>query len=158
VVDAAGERATGQSHPSPRPEEMLVCGCHRDDVAVLERAVGSSGPSVRAIDKPAEMAREAVKRLPLAVFLGLRKHDRARLQIIPLLRAAWKELPVIVVADEGSLELERKARQAGIFYYFVHPLGHTEVQAVLKDLLRRARRGTAANRPDRDLPKKRSES
>jgi hypothetical protein len=46
---------------------------------------------------------------------------------------------VLVVADEDSLELERCVRQQGIFYYFVHPLQSPEVEAVLKNLLRRAR-------------------
>lgn len=139
--------------------EVLVCGCQDDDVEVLEQAFGPAGPAVRIISQPAEAVRQAVTRLPLAVVLGLRKRDRARLQIIPVLRAAWRELPVIVVADEGSFELERKARQAGIFYYFVHPLGSTEVQAVFDDLLRRAR-GRTSRQPTirRDVSKQRSES
>ena len=141
--------------------EVLVCGCRQEDVVVLEQVFGRKGPSIRPVDRPAEMARQAVLRLPLAVFLGLRKRDRARLQIIPVLRAAWRELPVMVVADEASLELERRVRQEGIFYYFVHPLGSAEVQAVLKDLLRRAAREPRqiAPRPvaGEDVRKKRSE-
>ena len=139
LVEIPGERLTGQAVPV-RSGDVLVCGCQQDDVAVLETALGRKGPSIRTVDKPAEMARQVVLRLPLAVFLGLRKRDRARLQIIPLLRALFRELPLIVIADEASLELERRARQEGIFYYFVHPLGSAEVQAVLKDLLRRAAR------------------
>ena len=139
--------------------EVLVCGCRQEDVAVLEEVFGREGSSVRPVDKPAEMARQVVLRLPLAVFLGLRKRDRARLQIIPVLRAAWRELPVMVVADEESLELERRVRQEGIFYYFVHPLGSAEVQAVSRDLLRRAAREIAP-RPvaGEDVRKKGSES
>ena len=139
LVETPGERLTGQAVPVPSGD-VLVCGCQQDDVAVLKAALGRKGPSIRTVDKPAEMARQVVLRLPLAVFLGLRKRDRARLQIIPLLRALFRELPLIVIADEASLELERRARQEGIFYYFVHPLGSAEVQAVLKDLLRRAAR------------------
>jgi DNA-binding response OmpR family regulator len=140
-MKGTGARAAEPGAASSVSREMLVCGCHQEDVAVLEQAVVAIGSAVRTIDRPTEVAQEAVKRLPLAVVLGLRKRDRARVQIIPVLRAAWKELPVIVVADEGSLELERRARQAGIFYYFVHPLGNAEVRAVLNDLLRRTVRG-----------------
>ena len=161
LVETPGERLTGQAVPV-RSGDVLVCGCQHDDVAVLKTALGRKGPSIRAVDKPAEMARQVVQRLPLAVFLGLRKRDRARLQIIPLLRALFRELPLIVVADEASLELERRARQEGIFYYFVHPLGSAEVQAVLKDLLRRAAREPRqiAPRPvaGQVVRKKRSES
>jgi len=151
---------TGKAAQSPFGE-VLVCGCRQEDVAVLEEVFGRDGPAIRPVDEPAEMARQVVLRLPLAVFLGLRKRDRARLQIIPVLRAAWRELPVMVVADEASLELERRVRQEGIFYYFVHPLGSAEVQAVLKDLLRRAAREPRqiAPRPvaGEDVRKKRSE-
>lgn len=145
VVDKRSQAPTGDGPATSSVSwgEVLVCGCRDDDLAVLKGALGPSGPPIRTIREPVEAARQVVTRLPLAVVLGLRKRDRARLQIIPVLRAASKELPVIVVADEGSLDLERRARQAGIFYYFVRPLGSTEVQAVFEDLLRRARRGTS---------------
>ncbi|HSF15498.1 MAG TPA: hypothetical protein VLK65_08085 [Vicinamibacteria bacterium] len=118
--------------------EVLVCGCKEDDVRVLENARGPDDPIVRTVNRPAEMARQVVLRPPMAVFLGLRKRDRARLQLIPVLRAVRKELPLVIVADEPSLELERRARQEGIFYYFLHPLVPAEVEAVWTDLLRRA--------------------
>jgi DNA-binding NtrC family response regulator len=151
------EFPAGEEVPAPRGE-VLVCGCRQEDVAVLEEVFGREGPAIRPVDEPAEMARQAVLHLPMAVFLGLRKRDRARLQIIPLLRAVTRELPVVVVADEASLELERRVRQEGVFYYFVHPLGSAEVEALSKDLLRRAARemapGPAAGQ---DVRKKRSE-
>ena len=151
------EFQAGEAVPAPGGE-VLVCGCRQEDVAVLEEVFGREGPAIRPVDEPAEMARQAVLHVPMAVFLGLRKRDRARLQIIPLLRAVFRELPVIVVADEASLELERRVRQEGVFYYFVHPLGSAEVEALSKDLLRRAARETAPGPvAGQDVRKKRSE-
>lgn len=138
--------------------ELLVCGCQPEDLGVLEEACASRGPSIRIVGEPAELARLVVSRMPRAVFLGLRKRDRARLKIIPVLRAAWNDLPVVVVADEASLELERRARQQGIFYYFLHPLVVSEVQAVLSDLMRRSARHIQTMGSQRDVGKKRSES
>lgn len=60
------------------------------------------------------------------------------LDVIPMIRAVGKELPVIVVGEEDSLDLERRARQHTVFYYLVHPLDLKEVKAVLDDVLRRA--------------------
>jgi DNA-binding response OmpR family regulator len=86
----------------------------------------------------AEVARRAASGCPLALVLGIGRRSRTRLDVIPVFRAVRSELPVIVIADEDSLELERRARQAGIFYYLVHPLDSREVKAVLEDLLRHA--------------------
>ena len=118
--------------------EVLVCRCFRDDLVVLQRACRPAGARVRVVRTPVEMAQRAVAHRPVAVVLGIGKRTLARIEVIPLIRAVWKELPVIVVADQDSLELEKSARQAGIFYYFVHPLDGPEVEAVLSDVLRRS--------------------
>jgi DNA-binding response OmpR family regulator len=60
------------------------------------------------------------------------------LDVIPMIRAVGKDPPVIVVAEEDSLDLERRARQHPVFYYLVHPLEQNEVKAVLDDVLRHA--------------------
>jgi len=119
--------------------EVLVYGCWPDDVAVLGRACGSGGASVNVVKRATDMAHRAVAHRPVAVVLGIGRRTKARLEMIPVIRAVWSELPIIVVGNEDSLELERRARQAGIFYYFVHPLEKPEVEAVLKDVLRHSR-------------------
>ena len=45
-------------------------------------------------------------------------------------------MPVIIVAEEDSLELERRARGKSIFYYLVHPIDPSEVEALLKNVMR----------------------
>ena len=73
---------------------------------------------------------------PLALVLGVGHDTLAHLDMIPLIRAVRRELPVILIAEDASLELERRARQHKIFYYLVHPIQRSEVRAVLEDLLR----------------------
>lgn len=131
--------------------ELLVSRCCQEDVAVLERVCGPDGPTVRTVKSPLHMAHQAVTGRPVAVVLGIGRHTRARLDVIPVIRAVWKELPVIVIADEDSLSLEKAARQAGIFYYFVHPLEGSEVEAVLDGLLHRGP-GLSSGIQPRGLP------
>ena len=116
--------------------ELLALSCIRDDLLVLEKACGPRGPIIRILDNAVEVAQYLVSRRPLAVFLCLGKTTRDYLDLIPVIRAVKGPIPVIVIAEEDSLELERNARQKNIFYYLVHPIEFAEVQAVLKDILR----------------------
>lgn len=121
-----------------RPE-MLVFGCHPEDVAVLREASGARGAVFRVIDSLVEFAHLAATRWAVAVFLGVGNLTLAQLDVIRTIRAARNDLPIIVIGEDESLELERRARQETIFYYLIHPIEKVEVGAVLKDILRHAR-------------------
>jgi DNA-binding NtrC family response regulator len=116
--------------------EMLVFGCRADDVALLTEAVERIEPALRVMDDPGEFARCAVSHRPLGIVLGIGRRTLTHLDMIPVIRAVRRELPVILIAEDASLELERRARQHKIFYYLVHPIERSEVDAVLKDLIR----------------------
>ena len=120
-----------------RPE-LLVFACADEDLEVLRGASALLGSDVRLAASPMAVARRTTVNPPVAVVLGIGTRTMAHLDIIPVVRAWKKDLPVIVVAEEDSLELERYARQREIFYYLVHPLDRSEVEAVLKDVLRQA--------------------
>jgi DNA-binding NtrC family response regulator len=120
-------------------DEVLVFGCREDDLAVLAEAFGRKGPVLRAVTSATEFAQHAVSHRRLAIVLGVGIRSVSHLDLIPLIRAVRSSLPVIVIADEDSLELERNAREKNIFYYLVHPIGKSEVEAVLKDVLRLAK-------------------
>ena len=120
--------------------EVLVCGCREDDLAVIRNAAEPDGPVVRAVDSLVKVAHHAMADRPVAVVLGVGPDTLAYLDVIPVIRAIKNDLPVIVVAAEDSLELERAARQRGIFYYLVHPVQRSEARAVLRDVMRSRRR------------------
>jgi len=116
--------------------EILVFGCQKSDVGSLAQVIARMEPSLRVLDDPGEFARRAVSQRPLAIVLGVGRDTLAHLDMIHVIRAVRRELPVILVAENASLELERRARQHKIFYYLVHPIQRSEVKAVLWDLLR----------------------
>jgi DNA-binding NtrC family response regulator len=119
--------------------EVLVMGCREDDLAVLRSASGPNGPLLLTVDGAADLAEHAIRRHPAAVIIGVGTLTLHHLDLIPVLRAARQDLPVIVIAEDDSLEVERSARQKTIFYYLVHPLERAEVEAVLRDAMRCAR-------------------
>jgi len=122
----------------PVAGELLVSGCRPEDLALLRRAFESEGPQVRAVSSLVELARLAVSSRPLAVVMGIGRDSVQDLAVIAVIRRVWADLPLIVVAEDDSLELERRAREAKIFYYSVHPIDTDEVRAVLEDLMRRS--------------------
>jgi DNA-binding NtrC family response regulator len=116
--------------------EVLVCACRGDDLAVLKKAAGCIGSILRIVENPLELARCAGTSRAVAILLGVGRSNLEHLEMIPVIHAVRSDLPIIVLAEEDSLELERAARQKKIFYYLVHPLDSSEVKAVLEDVLR----------------------
>ncbi len=116
--------------------EVLALGCHEDDLVLMTETFSRSDLTVRVIDDPGEFARQAVSQRPLAIVLGVRSNTITLLELISVIRAVRHELPVLVIAEDDSLEVERSARQKEIFYYLVHPVERLELEAVLQDLLR----------------------
>jgi DNA-binding NtrC family response regulator len=115
---------------------LLAFGCRENDLDVFIRATGPQGPAVRSAKTAAEFAHDAVARGPLAVLLGVGTQSLASLDLISVIHAVRADLPVIVIAEEDSLEVERRARQESIFFYLVHPVEPSEVKALMEDLLR----------------------
>lgn len=122
----------------PSHAEVVVFNCREGDVAAPMKASASSGAVVNTVDSAVAVAHQVVARHPAAVFIGVGRRRSKNLEIIPVIHTAREGLPVIVIADEDSLDLERRARSRSIFYYLVHPVDPAEVAAVLKDVLRRA--------------------
>lgn len=113
-----------------------MLGCRGEDLATLKSASGTVGPRFVSAAREADLVRYVMTHPVSAVILGVSEADQAPLDTIAVLRASRSELPVIVIAADDSLELERRARQEGVFYYLLHPVPKREVEAVLKDLAR----------------------
>lgn len=116
--------------------EVLTCACRNEDLAVLRKVFEPAGASLRMMESTAEMACLAVTHSSMGIVLGVGKNTIHHLDVIPVIRAVRENLPVIVIAEEDSLDLERAVREKGVFYYLVHPVGRREVCAVLEDFLR----------------------
>lgn len=120
--------------------ELLVFGCRDEDRDVLRRAVESSGARLRTASRPVEVAQRIVARPPVAVFLGVGPGSETNLDLIPVIHGVREDIAVVVIAGRDTVELQRRTRKQGVFYYLVHPLSSSEVQAVVGDVLRHAGR------------------
>lgn len=120
---------------SPRPE-VLALGCRDDDILLLSRALDELESNLRVIGERRDLAREVASRRILAIVLGFGEDSTDSLDLISVIHAIRHDLPVVVIADNATLELESAARREKIFYYLVHPIEASETEVVLQDLLR----------------------
>jgi DNA-binding NtrC family response regulator len=68
------------------------------------------------------------------IFVG-RNADR-EVDYIPCLNRVDPKLPIIVISEHDSLELQRKVRRHRVFYYLLLPLDREEIRAVLRNAVR----------------------
>ena len=120
-------------------ETVLVHACSDEAVAAITSALGSRGVATLVANSFAELLRDTVSRKPVGVVLGVRPSAIDELEAIGVLHAMRERVPVMIVAREDSLELERKAREGNIFYYLVEPIQTDELDAVIEDMLRYGR-------------------
>lgn len=119
-------------------EVILVLGCDEGAIDMMTGCLESHGVDVSVVASPAELVREVVSRLPVAIVIGVRPDADADLDSIEMVHAVDGKLPVVVIASADSIELERRARETRIFYYLVEPLQLEELDAVVGDVLRYA--------------------
>lgn len=117
-------------------EAVLVHGCSDEAVAAMTDTLSSRGVAMLVASSLTELLRETVSRTPAAIVLGVQPGAFDELEAISVLHAMRARVPVIIVAREDSLELERKAREENIFYYLVEPIQTEELDAVIEDMLR----------------------
>ena len=117
---------------------ILVLGCDEAAISVMASCLEPRGVGLSVVTSPAELVREVVSRHPVAIVMGVRPGAESDLGAIEMVHAINGELPIVVIASADSIELERRAREARIFYYVVEPLQPEELEAVMDDLLRYA--------------------
>jgi DNA-binding NtrC family response regulator len=120
--------------------EMFVFSCQDEELAALRSACDQKSLTLRELHNPVEVAHQVVSRRPFGVFLGLSAETLENLDLIAMIRAVHRDLPVIIIAAEDSLDLERRARQRDIFYYLIRPIDSAELDAVLRDVERQGKK------------------
>jgi DNA-binding NtrC family response regulator len=73
------------------------------------------------------------------------KEDIKQIEKLSVVRKIDGDLPVVLISEGDSIDIEKSARLQGVFYYFVEPVNIKELKEVLRESarirLRRAERG-----------------
>ena len=82
---------------------------------------------------------KALKRLLSAKFkiliLGIRKDLQEFMEFIPLVKPIDKELALITIVDDDSIEIQKMIRKQKVFYHLVKSLNTDEIKDVVRDAL-----------------------
>lgn len=115
---------------------ILILGCDEASTGVMRLCLAPRGLDMMLVGSPTALVRDVMSCAPVAIVVGM-SHE-GDLESIEMAHAVDRSLPVIAIAKEDSIELERRAREARIFYYVVEPLLENEFAAVIDDVLRYA--------------------
>jgi DNA-binding NtrC family response regulator len=88
---------------------------------------------------------DLVQHRPDALIYTLRHQQAADLAVLQLVRRLVPDLPVVLVAEEGSLHTEKLVRELRPVYYAVSPVEGDELREAVQSALSRRTR-TAPNR------------
>ena len=127
---------------------VLVADDDRSIRTVLSRALGRLGYSVRATGNAATLWRWASDGEGDLVITDVVMPDGDGLELLPKLRGARPELPVIVMSARNTLMTAIRANERGAYEYLPKPFDLTELTATVRRAL--AEPATAAT-PPRDL-------
>ena len=112
--------------------KILICGEDVQTTAFLQRALDNKAycfEQFKDIEEGIEhLFPGDCQILLLAITRESQKGKLDGLRAIPLIRKIDPNLSIIAIAHDDSLELERKARVAGVFYYLLKPLDTNEVR------------------------------
>ncbi len=66
---------------------------------------------------------------------GGSEEAEAMLEPLRMMRELDSEMPLVVICDQESLEMERKLRAVGIFYLLTKPFSSEELRAVVESAI-----------------------
>jgi DNA-binding NtrC family response regulator len=136
--EGPGERSY-RSSEEPVPARVLFydpCACLEPSTrAMLER----EGLSLVDCGTSQVLLEAIVQRGPAVVLLGFRSHSETDLGVLQLVRRVSPDVPLVLLADEGSLEAQRFAQRVRPIYYAVSPVDPSELREALRAALARLR-------------------
>ncbi len=79
---------------------------------------------------------EALSGILAACIIFVSRHAEREVDYIPCLNRVDPKLPIIVISEHDSVELQRKVRRHRVFYYLLLPLDRGEIVSVLRSAVR----------------------
>ncbi len=119
---------------------ILIGDANSSFLRWLEEMLFAEDYQIDTAESASELIQKLLRRNFESLVLSTNIKGMDGLEVIPIVKQIDKKLPIIVVADCGSLETEKKARMQNIFYYFVKPIYPDEMKEVLREATGKKRR------------------
>lgn len=102
----------------------------------ISRLLADDGYQVMWTDNGPEAICEALSGNLAACVIIVGRSAEREVDYLPCLNRVDPRLPVIVVSDHDTIELQRKVRRHRVFYYLLEPLDPAEFRAVIRSAVR----------------------
>ncbi len=117
---------------------ILLAGSDTEEMAALRECLSPAPWELRTVEKHEEViemirAGRADVLITGIDVLGMKAYD-----LIPEVKKLGSNIPIIVACADPSLDLARKIREFGIFFYLMEPFDPEEVRAAVRDAVRKA--------------------
>lgn len=124
--------------------DALICGDDPVSLQFLEAMLKADDYKVEALTHVSEAVRSCLRRRYRLIIFSLTQFDwretDERLESLRVIREIAPMIPLIVVSDQESLQLERKLRAEGIFYFLTGPVSAQELRAVVDCAINKQKR------------------
>ena len=111
--------------------DVLICERDHSVAQSWAELLAADGHTVSVVE-PVKVAVEGALSEPCGmVVVTVSPGDDEGLELIPAVHEVDQKMPVVVVGETESLELEREARIRKVFYYLVQPVEPDELKAVV---------------------------
>ncbi len=101
---------------------LLIADGDMDSRIHMAQLFIGAGYNVTVTNSAANVLYDILKRTAQVILLSSEFDELSAAEFIPLLKKCNRDLTIILVADEVSLPLMRKARREGIFYHALRPV------------------------------------
>ncbi len=115
---------------------MFACGWDADHPALSR--LRDEGLELVAYQDGRALIEEVVRNKPNVVIYTLKGNDSADFPILGLLRRVAPDLPLVLLAEQGSLGVQRLAQDLRPIYYAVLPLEADELGDAVRAALARS--------------------
>ena len=116
--------------------KVLVFSRKPPEEGGITRILSDEGYQVEWTDSGPSAICEALTGTLAACVIFVGRNAEREVDYIPCLNRVDPELPIIVISEHDSVELQRKVRRHRVFYYLLLPLDREEISAVLRSAVR----------------------
>ncbi len=124
---------------------VLLCQCAASMEREITEALAERGITVTSCHDGERLLEAMLKDHPDVIVHVLRQDPREDMGVLRLVRHAAPEVPLILLAENGSLEIQRQIIELRPIFYDVVPVGPEDLLDAVQAAIERAR--TAAPRP-----------
>ena len=116
--------------------KVLVFSRKPPEEGGLTTILADEGFQVEWTDSGPAAICEALSGTLAACIIFVSRNAEREVDYIPCLNRVDPKLPIIVISEHDSVELQRKVRRHRVFYYLLLPIDREEIRAVLRSAVR----------------------